>query len=74
MSTLAIAVRPILVPVYRNERIRSFADWFRDNDAAITAYYNALRPYSEDEPLVDYWEFAALAHEREEMKAMEVMS
>lgn len=62
--------RPIAIPVYRNERIRSFADWFRDNDAAITAYYNALRPYCEGEPLVDYWEFSAQQHEREELKRL----
>lgn len=64
-----IAVRPIQIPVYRNERIRSFADWLRDNDRALTAYYNALKPYSSEglEPQVDYFEFVAIQHEREEM-------
>lgn len=70
MQALAqIEVRPIVMPVYRNERIRSFADWLRDNDRELTAYYNALKPYAAEglEPLVDYFEFVALAHEREEM-------
>lgn len=65
-----IVIEPIKVPTYRNERIRSFADWFRDNDKAITAYYNTLRPVCEGEPLVDYWTFAAIQHEREEIKLM----
>jgi hypothetical protein len=69
-----IEVRPILIPEYRNERIRSFADWFRDNDPALTAYYNALRPYCEGEPLCDYWEFVARQHEREELKLLEDVS
>lgn len=63
-----LTVKPIVIPQYRNERIRSFADWFRDNDKAITDYYNSLRPYCEGEPLVDYWTFSATQHEREEMK------
>lgn len=64
---LPIKVKPIAIPEYNNEHIRSFGKWFRDNDKAITAYYNQLRPHCEDEPLVDYWCFAAIQHEREEM-------
>lgn len=64
-----ITQRPIQMPVYRNERIRSFADWLRDNDRELTAYYNQLKPYAAEglEPLVDYFEFVAIQHEREEM-------
>lgn len=64
-----ITVRPIQMPVYRNERIRSFADWLRDNDRELTTYYNALKPYSAEglEPLVDYFDWVAIQHEREEM-------
>jgi hypothetical protein len=67
-----IEVQPIQIPVYRNERIRSFAAWLADNDHALTEYFNALKPYAAEgvEPLVDYFEFVALAHEREEMKLM----
>lgn len=71
MQALAqIKVQPIVVPVYRNERIRSFAAWLADNDHALTAYFNALKPYAAEgvEPLVDYFEFVAIAHEREESK------
>lgn len=68
LSIAQLTVQPIQIPVYRNERIRSFANWFRDNDKAITEYYNAIRPYCEGEPLVDYWTFAAIAHEQEEAK------
>lgn len=74
MSALPLAAletRPIQIPVYRNEQIKSFAKWFAANDKAITEYYNAIRPYCEGEPLVDYWMFAALQHEREEMKLQE---
>lgn len=74
MSALPLArleTQPIAIPTYRNERIRSFADWFRDNDKVITAYYNAIRPYCEGEPLVDYWTFVALQHEREELRLYE---
>lgn len=67
-----ITARPIQMPVYRNERIRSFADWLRDNDCELTAYFNALKPYAAEgeEPLVDYFEWVAIQHEREEMKRM----
>ena len=68
-----ISVKPIQMPVYRNERIRSFAMWLQDNDHALTAYFNELKPYCEEgvEPLVDYFEFVAIQHEREELKAMQ---
>lgn len=67
-----IAARPIQMPVYCNDRIRSFHHWLRDNDAALTTYFNALKPYAAegDEPLKDYFEFVAIAHEREEMRLM----
>lgn len=73
MQALAqIKVQRIQIPVYRNERIRSFAAWLADNDHALTEYFNALKPYAAkgEEPLVDYFEFVAIQHEREEMKAM----
>lgn len=67
-----ISVKPIQMPVYRNERIRSFAMWLQDNDHALTEYYNALKPYAPEgeEPLKDYFEFVAIAHEREELRVM----
>lgn len=76
MSALPLArleTQPIRIPVYRNERIRKFALWFADNDKAIAAYFNALKPYCEEgcEPLVDFFEFSAIQHEREEMKLLE---
>lgn len=67
-----LSIRPIKIPTYRNERIRSFADWLRDNEHALTEYYNAVRPYCEGEPLVDYFEFVSIQHEREELKLLEV--
>ena len=67
-----ITLQAIQIPQYRNDRLRSFQLWYRDNEPALTEYYNALRPYCEDgEPLQDFFEFAAIQHEREEMKAME---
>lgn len=67
-----LEIHPIVMPVYRNERIRSFAMWLQDNDHALTAYYNVLKPYCEEgvEPLVDYFEFVAIQHEREELKQL----
>lgn len=65
-----ITARPIQMPVYRNERIRSFGLWFGDNQNAIAEYFNALKPYCEGEPLVDFFAFAAIQHEREEFKQM----
>jgi hypothetical protein len=67
-----LEVRPIRIPVYRNERIRSFGLWFSDNQNEIERYYNELKPFCEEgtEPLVDFFEFAAIQHEREELKAM----
>lgn len=71
-----IVQRPIAIPQYRNERIRSFGLWFTDNQNEIERYYNALKPFAEEgtEPLVDFFEFAAIAHEREEMKQLEGVS
>lgn len=68
----AITARPITIPVYLNDRIRSFALWLQDNEHALTAYYNQLKPYCEEgvEPLTDYFEFVAEQHEREEIKQM----
>lgn len=76
MTALPLArltTQPIQIPVYRNERIRKFALWFADNDTAIAAYFNALKPYCEEgcEPLVDFFTFSAIQHEREEMKLLE---
>lgn len=67
-----ITAQVIVMPIYRNERIRSFADWLRDNDRELTTYFNALKPYAAEgvEPLVDYFEFVAIQHEREEFKQM----
>lgn len=70
-----IVQRPIVIPQYRNERIRSFGLWLRDNDNALTDYFNALKPYAAEgtEPLVDYFEWVAIQHEREEMKQAELV-
>lgn len=67
-----ITAQVIVIPVYRNERIKSFGQWLRDNDAALSEYFNALKPYAAEgaEPLVDYFEFVAIQHEREELKQM----
>lgn len=75
MSALPLSrltTQPIRIPVYRNERIRKFALWFADNDAAIAEYFNALKPYCEEgcEPLVDFFAFSAIQHEREELKLL----
>ena len=68
-----ITQRPIRIPVYVNDRLRSFGLWFGDNQNAIAEYFNSLKPYCEEgtEPLVDFFEFAAIQHEREELKAMQ---
>lgn len=65
-----ITQTPIRIPTYRNERLRSFAQWYRDNEPSLSEYYNALRPYCDGEPLEDFFTFAAIQHEREELKAM----
>ena len=38
----------------------------------FTEYFNALKPYAPEgeEPLKDYFEFVAIAHEREELRIM----
>lgn len=69
----ALETQPIRIPVYCNDRIRKFALWFSDNQNAIAAYFNALKPYCAEgaEPLVDFFEFSAIQHEREELKLQE---
>lgn len=71
-----IVQQPIRIPEYRNERIRSFGLWFQDNAHELERYYNALKPYSTEgfEPLTDFFEFAAIQHEREDVKLLETVS
>lgn len=69
-----ITAKPIQIPQYRNERLRSFQLWYRDNEPALSEYYNSLRSYCEGEPLEDFFTFSAIQHEREEMKAVEGVS
>lgn len=76
MAALPLAsleTQPVRVPVYRNERLRDFRKWFLDNQNAIAEYYNQLKPYCEEgiEPLVDFFTFCAIQHEREELKLQE---
>jgi hypothetical protein len=69
-SLVPISARPVKLPVYQNVHIRSFTDWYRANEPALTEYYNAVRDCAPEgtEPLVDFFEFAATAHEREQNK------
>lgn len=66
-----ITLTAIQIPEYRNERIRDFGLWYRDNLPELERYYNELRPYCEDEPLQDFFEFSAIQHERAEMQMLE---
>jgi hypothetical protein len=67
---IPIKAYPIKVPIYRNEFINSFTDWYKINEPALVEYYSALRVYVPEgvEPLLDFFEFAATAHEREQGK------
>lgn len=64
-----LTVRPIQMPQYRNERVREFRWWYEDNLAELERYYNELRPFCEEgtEPLEDFFSWAVIQHEREEM-------
>lgn len=66
-----IAERPIRIPEYRRERIRDFPKWYVDNLKELERFYNEMRPYCEGEPLEDFFTFAVIQHEREELKLLE---
>jgi hypothetical protein len=72
LSLTPIEARPIKLPVYRNDRIRTFSLWYADNEPMLSDYFNALNEFAPEgtEPLADFFEFAANAHEREELKLM----
>lgn len=72
LSLTPVEARPIKLPVYRNERIRSFGLWFADNQNSLSDYFNALNEFVPEgtEPLADFFEFAATAREREELKLL----
>lgn len=71
MNALPLAMieqRPIHIPTYLNDRLRSFGLWYADNLKELERFYNELAPYCEGEPLEDFFSFAVIQHEREEMK------
>lgn len=62
-----ITLQAIQIPTYRNDRIRSFALWYADNEPKLSEYFQALFRYREEgEPMPDFFEFAAIQHERQE--------
>lgn len=71
MNALSLAMieqRPIHIPTYLNDRLRSFGLWYADNLKELERFYNEMRPYCEGEPLEDFFSWAVIQHEREEMK------
>lgn len=65
-----LTVRPIRIPEYRNDRLRTFRLWYADNLPELERFFNEIKPYCEEgvEPLQDFFTWAAIQHEREEMK------
>lgn len=64
-----LMVRAIQIPQYRNDRLRDFRLWYQDNLPELERFYNELKPYCDEgvEPLNDFFSFAVLQHERQEM-------
>jgi len=67
-AVLAIR-RTICAPTYRNERVRDFQLWYRDNEPALSEYFNELRAAGSVGG--DFFEFAATQHEREEIRLLD---
>lgn len=63
-----ILTMPVRRPAYVNQHVHSFALWYRDNEPALTEYYDALTPHV-DEP-DDFLEFAMCQFDRARNGAM----
>lgn len=59
-----IAVKPIVKPRYVNLHVNSFAAWYRDNEPAVTQFWNELGG-GQDE-YEDFREFAWVQFEIEQ--------
>lgn len=64
-----IMSRPIRIPTYRNDRIRDFGLWYRDNESKLSEYFDSLCAVESNG--CDFFEFAAIQHEREEIKLLD---
>jgi len=68
-----ITARVIEAPRYLNGRIHDFSLWYRDNEPTLSRYWDELGaalPANERNG-GDFWEFAAVQHEREEIRLMD---
>jgi hypothetical protein len=55
-----IAIQPVQKPRYVNRNVGHFQRWYRDNEPALTQYFNALPGEG------DFLEFAMCQHDVEE--------
>lgn len=70
-----INLEVLRIPTYRNERVRSFGLWYRDNEPTLTEYYSQLQRFGgEGEPIPDFFEFAAIQHERQEVTSLRTVT
>lgn len=68
-----LAVRPICIPEYRDERIHmGYGQWYLDNHNLLADFYNALAAYTDSEldPLADFYIWTRDQYQRELARVM----
>lgn len=67
-----ISLEVLTPPVYDNTRLHvsNRQLWVLDNKRELLRYFNALSPYCEGEPLVDFDRFCLCQRDAQEMRAL----